>query len=1249
MNNLLYNVMKENRHRLFLVILTVVIVLAALIAESMHRSDFEDRFRTKRFNRILIEKEKIMGECLNELKIILARGEPRGSVSETRIFSIAEENEITILQYIDRKLIHWSDNNFDVPTMILDDSLFSKPLIFLQNGWFLPETVEAGNEKIIGLLRVRTDFGFENDIVRNGFAKDYKIPPETGFSTTPDESAYNVYNNRGEFLFSLSFPEVMSKFPFIFIPLILWATVLVLIILLALEVVKGLVARGKNVAGVITCIVIFAAIYGIFIFGQEPSVMYRTGLFSPYIFSLGWFIPSLGHLLLISVLGSVFTYVFHKHFPISESGKVKSSKQFQILLAMFITGAFLISVVHIVFSKLVSDSNINFETYKVLKLSVYSIAGFSSIILLLLVPLFIIHKAFHAGRLAGIRMVRLSVLASFLVILAFFYSEPLSLLSVCLVWAGMILLTWIAEQKRVGKLNTTVIFSLIMGIYSLYVITVNSEIKTNENIKVQSLSFSTENDPEAEHLLLDMWPEITTDSTLMNLMDDEMFDRTDFSTISAYLNETYFNGYWGNFNINIYVCRSGQSIRVGPEDNNFEDCFGFFGERIRKYGYLLTGTDFYFIDNQGGRSYYMGRLFFNTNQNSVNGLFIELYGDINFFQQGYSELLLDKRFHGYSGLKDYSFAKYINGEIVLKNGEFPYNKTDMGYVDERSDYRIFNDEGFRHILYRNGNATIMISRPVLNVGNIIISFAYLFTYIFIFSNLLMLFLIQPVISKVTNLNFRQKLQLSFTGILLFSFILIGIVVAFLTVKEYKAKHYENIKEKLNSIYIELENEIATERHLTTNWRNSSNASLNELLIKLSNIFNTDVNLYDLNGFLMATSRPEIFFRNLSSNRMNMMAYMNVADQTKSEYIQTEKVGTMKYISAYMPFYNTEKHVMAYLNLPYFRMQSLLAREISNLIVAIVNFILLLIVITMSFAVFISGRLTSPLSMLSDGLASVRLGKKSEHLSYKGSDEIGELVIQYNRMLDELEESAQKLANSEREYAWREMAKQIAHEIKNPLTPMKLNVQQLLKSWKDGISGFEKKLEGFSRNQIEYIDNLSNIATAFSSFAKMPGTNPLEIDLIEQIKTTLDLFRDSDNISFEVKWPTERKVIIFADKEHLNGIFSNLLKNSIQAIPPERKGLIKVALQVIGNKVVVSVSDNGTGIPDTLKKKMFTPNFTTKSSGTGLGLSIVKKYAEGANGRVWFDSEPDKGTTFFVEFPLKFTVEKPGEAPVNHIE
>ncbi len=1232
--------MKEKRKRLVLLIMAVVVGLAAILTQSVFRSNAENSFWTRRVNRILHEKEKIMEYCLNDLRLILGRGEPRGSVRENKIFTIAAENEITILQYIDRKLIHWSDNKFDVPVLLQDDSLFSRPFIFLQNGWFLPQSLEAGNERIIGLLRIRTDYGFENDIVKNGFSKDFGIPPDVLFSSGMSSSGNNVYNSNGEFLFSLVFPATDINNPYILIPLILWGAFFLIIIVMTMEVVRMLAAAGKSAAGVMAGFLIFSLLYLLVLFLKEPSVLFRTELFSPWVFSLSFLVPSLGHFMLLSILAGLFAYVFYIYLPLKETDRsVGSSLVFN---SLFITGAFIICMFHIVFGKLVSNSNINFETYKVLDLSLYSAAGYISVIFFLLLPASFIAKAFQAGGQITVPRMIIPVVVSLGLIASILYSEPFTMAALAFLWTGMIFLGWFTHCRKPGKLSLSVISSLIVGIYALLMITVYSEKKTNENLKIQALSFSTENDPEAEHLLLDMWPVLRSDTLLEGMMDVELFERSDFNAISAYLNSNYFNGYWGNFNINIYLCRQGQLLKVGPGENNFQDCYTFFEDRIVKHGQLLTGTDFYFIDNQGARPYYIGRLFYNTSRNNTNGLFIELYGDINVFQPGYSELLLDKRFHGYSDMKDYSFAKYINGSIVLNYGEFPYNKADDEYVDENTDYRIFDVEKFRHIVYRNGNATVIISRPVLNAGNLIISFAYLFAFTFIFINLLLIFFLQPSLKGIINLNFRQKLQVSFAGILLFSFILVGSVVASLTVREFQSNHYENIKEKLSSIYIELESEISNERHLTPNWRNSNNASLNELLISLSNIFNTDINLFDINGFLMATSRPELFFRDLASHRMDMVAFMNVADLTKSEYIQTESVGNMKYISAYVPFYNTERHVLAYLNLPYFRMQSLLAKEISNLIVAIINFTLLIIVITMAFGVFISGRLTSPLSMLSEGLASVKLGKKSEHLAYRGSDEIGELVNQYNIMVDELEESAHKLANSEREYAWREMAKQIAHEIKNPLTPMKLNVQQLLKSWKDKIPDFGEKIELFSRNQVEYIDNLSNIASAFSAFAKMPGTNPLEVDLLEQIKTTLELFRNADNIKFEVNWPHEKNVFIYADKEHLNGIFSNLFKNSIQAIPPERKGLIKVGVRVDRNKVIVSVSDNGTGIPEALKNKMFTPNFTTKSSGTGLGLSIVRKYAEGANGRVWFESEPGKGTVFFVEFPLIYTVENPGE-------
>src|ERR1035437_611979 len=1232
--------MRANRYPIFLSILTVVLILLALVAESVYFSDFEYRFRTKMFNKTLVGEETIMEDCLNAMKPILANVNHQESISETDLFSTAEHNRISILEYLDNKLVYWSDNEFDAPKDFID-SLYNKPLVFLQNGWFLTKTIQAKNEKIIGLLRLRTDYGFENNIIKNGFEKEFRIPENVELSTDKTASGFHVFDKKGDFLFSLIFPAVKGNTYFILIPLCLWAGAFVLLILLCFELVKLLVSKGKGLIGIGFSIMVFTLIYIIILFTGKPLAIFQTELFSPYRFSLNKVIPSLGHLLMLGILAAAFSTVLFRHFPLKERKEGKGIKDYLFLSVLLMAGALILCLYQWIFIQLISTSNINFETYKVLELNMFSFAGFASVFLLLLVPVFYLFKIFQNIRQLKPRTVIFSIIISTFVPALFFYNKPGTIIPLAIFYIVLVLSIWISTKRNLGLFSITVILSLVSGVYILYFITILSDAKTTENLKIQAISFSIENDPEAEHLLLDLWPIMEKDTTLSNMMRVNYFNKDKYEEIRNYLQDNYFTGFWKNYLLIITTCHSDQPLQIGSGNQKSQNCFGFFDERIKRDGHRLTGTNFYFLDNQGGRSYYLGRCYYHSGKNKTNGLFIELYSDVNVFQPGYYELLLDKKFHGYEGLKDFSFAKYINGELVLRTPEFPYDKTDAEYVDKLSDYRIFRTEAYKHVLYKNGNATVIISRPVLTPGDIIISFAYLFAFILFFSNMIILLIRRPVVRRVNIFNFRQKLQLSYIGILLFSFILIGIVVASITIGQYKAKHYENIKEKLNSVYLELDSKLSVEKYLSPDWRGSGYSSLNEFLIQLSNIFNTDINLYNINGFLIATSRQEIFDRDLTSERINNMAFFNLTHRSVSEYYQKEKIGRLEYLSAYVPFFNTDNKVIAYLNLPYFRMQSVLAKEISNLIVVVINFTLLLILIIMGLAVFISGRLTSPLTMLSKGLATVGVGKKSEHLTYAGNDEIGELVNQYNRMVDEIEESTHKLANSEREYAWREMAKQIAHEIKNPLTPMKLNVQQLFKSWNDKIEGFDKLLERFTRNQIEYIDDLSSIASAFSAFAKMPVTTPVEVDILDQIRITLELFKNTDNVTFSVNWPHETKIVIYADKEQLNGVFSNLIKNGIQSIPSGRDGLIMLNLEVKSDKIVVSISDNGSGIPPDLRKNLFTPNFTTKSSGMGLGLSIAKKYIESANGRIWFESEVDKGSVFYFELPVMYTVEKPG--------
>ena len=1227
--------MKGRNYRVLLFILTVILIILAFATESLYFGEIEYRTRTNKFERILSVKEKAAKGYLSRLQSqVQVNINPEGGEGNN-LFSIARNEEIALFQYNKQTLTLWSDNGFDMPAAY-NDSLFSQPLVFIQSGWFVPEKIQSGDDVFVALIKIRSDYSLENDFVRNGFEKDFKMPDKVGFSRNKTNSEFNITNSEGNYLFSLVFPVSKSNTYIIAGQIMLWVIVFILLMVLTNEILKYLVEKGQGSLGVCINFIWFLILYLGVLYFKKPGVFFSTELFSPFRFTMDGFLPSLGHLALLSILFAIFSYSFYKYYPLKGRTGLSPKHDYLFFAVWFLIGAIMVLLFHLFFEILISSSNINFEPYKVLNLNLFSLVGFASAFLLFLVPVFFLLKGFSVSNKMNVQTLLFPILFSFL-IFPFAYKSGFAVdISMVLLFCILLLMIWIYVKRKVAIFNVAIVFSAIFGVYSLYNILALSEIKEIENLKVLAVSSTNENDPVAERLLLDIWPALCKDKFLSELMRNGFFEK---ERILSYLQETYFNGYWGNYNFSITLCRNDSPLQLGSNNETVDNCFKFFDDRILKDGRKITGTDFYFLENQAGRSYYIGRLFESSGEKFTNGLFIELYSYVNSYQAGYPELLLDKNYQGFTNLRDYSFSKFIDGELVLRTGDYPYGKSDLENGKTNSEYNVFKKDGYKHLVYTDGNISVIIGKPELTPVNVIISFAYLFVFILILSNLVLLLIRNQGNILRQHFNFRQKLQLSFISILMVSFIAIGLAVAFLSINQYQTKHTENIKEKLNSTYTELEQILNQEQTITPDWRDDNYTSLNDLLIRRSNVFYTDINLYDLNGNLLATSRPEVFYRDLTSKRMNDVALYNLASLTKTEFIHKEKIGSLEFLSAYVPFYNNNGKLLAYLNLPYFRMQSVIAKEISDMIVTITNFSFLLILLTMSFVVIISGRLTSPLRMLRSGLASVELGKKSEHLSYLGSDEIGDLVKQYNRMVDEIEESAAKLTRSEREYAWREMAKQIAHEIKNPLTPMKLNVQQLFKTWKDGAPEFETTLTRFTHNQIEYIDNLSAIASEFSSFAKMPRANPIEIDLVEQINSSLELFGNTGNVKFSINIQKAKRAFIYADKEQITGVFSNLIKNAIQSVPAGKEISIKINIEVKGNSVIVSIKDNGTGIPDELKEKMFTPNFTTKSSGMGLGLSIVKRFVETANGKIWFESEAGKGSVFYVELPLLYTIDK----------
>jgi nitrogen fixation/metabolism regulation signal transduction histidine kinase len=294
--------------------------------------------------------------------------------------------------------------------------------------------------------------------------------------------------------------------------------------------------------------------------------------------------------------------------------------------------------------------------------------------------------------------------------------------------------------------------------------------------------------------------------------------------------------------------------------------------------------------------------------------------------------------------------------------------------------------------------------------------------------------------------------------------------------------------------------------------------------------------------------------------------------------------------------------------------------------------IVLFILAAGIAFLITRDFTKSLSKLSQSINHLKLGKKNEPLQWKSNDEIGQLIQEYNSMLFQLEASADKLAQQERENAWREMAQQVAHEIKNPLTPMKLRLQHLQRSWQDHPEEFQTRLNDFVQSMTDQIDTLSHIAQEFSNFAKMPQSVNEHLNIQDIVKSVLTTF-ENENQTISFHQNKSEAAFIYGDKSQVIRVLNNLITNAIQAIPTERAKKISLGLRFAEHHVVIKITDNGSGIPPEISKRIFMPNFTTRSTGSGLGLAMVKSIVTQMNGNVAFRTQVDKGSSFFVILPL----------------
>lgn len=482
--------------------------------------------------------------------------------------------------------------------------------------------------------------------------------------------------------------------------------------------------------------------------------------------------------------------------------------------------------------------------------------------------------------------------------------------------------------------------------------------------------------------------------------------------------------------------------------------------------------------------------------------------------------------------------------------------------------------------------------------------------------------------KIRTISLRIRIFLSMILLTLIASVLIASISIYQFKREAKDYHQERLERKENAIKEHINFVLSTTTYPLT----EKNLPLifKDKIHELSDIHSLQINIYSLQGKLLKSSKASFSIDTVAPAIPTYVLGL-IQSSIDKRYVDVKTIDGKKYRASFSQIKDLKFKPLGILNLPYIQDDGFYERELRNFLIRLGQVYSFMLLIAFALAYFLSSYITKSLKSISLRITATNLNQKNEKIETTDSTrEVSLLIDAYNSMVDKLEESALLLAQSEREQAWREMAKQVAHEIKNPLTPMRLTVQSFERKFDANDPEVKQKLKDYSETLIQQIDTMSSVASAFSNFASMPAQQNETLNAVSVIELALEIFNE-DFITLEAE---EKEIITLIDRTQLIRIITNLVKNAIQAIPEEQVDKkITVRVKEDNHAVLIQVIDNGKGIEGQNIPRIFEPKFTTKSSGMGLGLGIIKNIIENYKGTITFESEIGKGTIFTVTLPL----------------
>ncbi|MBT9484882.1 HAMP domain-containing sensor histidine kinase [Sediminibacterium sp.] len=1139
--------------------------------------------------------------------------------------------------------LYWSTNKMTVPNSFL----YTKSTVQFvnsSNGQFLlsKKNVRLRNKDflIVNVLPIKWSYFIENKY----FSTDFVDFPglDEQYAITNNLTHSPIYNQDGLFLFSIDLKDGKQFVSYDIITIFFRIAAILLLLLFIHAISKDLIDElgfKKGFLFLIVSVILLRLISYLFPFPFDYS---KLSLFDPSIYASNFLHPSLGDLFLNAVLFYWIMRFVKNNYSININIPTTNSS-FQVkAVGIFIytcTAFFIVGIIQ----SLIRDAKISFDVTNFFSLTIYSTIsivilcflalGFFYLSQLILVPIL------SQKQSLGLPIV-IVILSGFINILFQYNASQIGFQFIVIGW---LLLFMLLLRRRASDLKIQIIKSsffifwvmlFAMSIAAL-VIHQNRLVEFEQRKRIAE-KLAIQSDPSGENLL-----KIAATNFNNNFLSEnfDRFHESEYANkfIKDSLINQNFSGYLNKYDTRIYT---------------FDSLFHpLFNEDSLNYSSIKTivlnqsvSTDvpnlFTYENNFEGFNY-IYQVTVERNNYPIGYLFIIMNAKRYKSEALYPELFNQSQDVIADLNNNYAYAIYNKGRIInhFNNYNFPTQLSSSALPQFEFVYKMEGD--FSELWFNAGNdrQVVVVKRNTWVIEAVTL-FAYLFcSFLFI----IFIFHIGALIikakfkldelKKLLRFNIRTQIQATIIFVSVFSFLVIGIATISFFIYRYNRSNEERLSKSIQVMANELNAKVVSILALDDEPNNSGvKNELEQVIAEISDLHNVDINYYNAQGDLIISTQPYIYNKNLLSKKMDPVAYIEMHRENRIRFIQSETIGSFGYLSIYIPLMTDTGETYGYLNIPYLNSQIDLNQEISGFLATLINLNAFIFLLAGAIAFFITNQITASLSLIGATMKKMNLGVKNQQIDWNRDDEIGVLVNEYNNMVRKLELSAASLAKTEREGAWREMARQVAHEIKNPLTPMKLSIQYLQHAIQQGAPNVNTLSANLAKTLIEQIDQLAKIAGDFSQFANIGIVKLEKFSVANTIESLQNLYAGDSLVNFQVIDDSTNSNIE-SDKVQINRLFMNLIQNGVEA-GKELNGKAKIEIQLnnLNGFIEITIRDYSGGIPAAMKENMFRPNFTTKSAGTGLGLAICKGIVEQANGTIHYQTVDGVGTTFTVQLP-----------------